>query len=179
MILEIATSIWLAASSAAAAPAGESVAPESAKMFERMLTLAGEWQGRYEWRDGRTGSGDMRVRYTVTGAGTALIEDLLDSKGVATMSTVYHLDGADLRMTHYCAARNQPRLKSTRFLDSPPTADFEFVDITGNTQFGSVRAFRIELVDEDHLNLRFTFGGNPKTAGVEYITLTRVKAAGT
>jgi len=148
-------------------------------MFEQMLKLEGDWEGSYEWTDGRTGTGDLRVRYRVTGAGSALVEDLLNADGVATMSTVYHLDGADLRMTHYCAARNQPRLKSSLFAEAPPAAEFELVDVTGMTTFGSVRAFRIEIVDADHLNLRFTFGGNPKTSGIEHIRLTRANAANT
>ena len=80
-------------------------------MFEQMLKLEGEWEGSYEWTDGRSGGGAMRVRYTVTGAGSALIEDLINEEGVATMTTVYHLSGEDLRMTHYCAAGNQPRMK--------------------------------------------------------------------
>jgi hypothetical protein len=143
-------------------------------MFEQMLKLEGEWAGSYEWTDGRSGGGAMRVRYTVTGAGSALIEDLINEEGVATMTTVYHVDGADLRMTHYCAARNQPRLKSSLFSDAPPAAEFQLVDVTGLTKYGSVQAFRIEIVDADHLNLRFTFAGNPKTSGVENIRLARV-----
>jgi hypothetical protein len=170
MLIELAATAWLAASAAGATQAGA--------MFERMLALAGEWQGTFEWTDGRTGTGELRVRYTVTGAGSALIEDLISPEGVATMSTVYHLDGDDLRMTHYCAARNQPRLVSSRFSDSPPAADFRFIDVTGSTKFGSVRAFRIEILDEDHLNLTFTFGGNPKTNGVEHIQLSRSGSPG-
>ena len=150
------------------------LALSASDMFEQMLKLEGEWEGSYEWTDGRSGGGAMRVRYTVTGAGSALIEDLINEEGVATMTTVYHLSGEDLRMTHYCAARNQPRLKSSLFSDAPPAAEFQLVDVTGLTKYGSVQAFRIEIVDADHLNLRFTFAGNPKTSGVENIRLKRV-----
>jgi len=150
------------------------LALSASDMFEQMLKLEGEWEGSYEWTDGRSGGGAMRVRYTVTGAGSALIEDLINEEGVATMTTVYHVDGADLRMTHYCAARNQPRLRSSLFSDAPPAAEFQLVDVTGLTTYGSVQAFRIEIVDADHLNLRFTFAGNPKTSGVENIRLKRV-----
>jgi len=150
------------------------LALSASDMFEEMLKLEGEWEGSYEWTDGRSGGGAMRVRYTVTGAGSALIEDLINEEGVATMTTVYHLSGEDLRMTHYCAARNQPRLKSSLLSNAPPAAEFELVDVTGLTKYGSVQAFRIEIVDADHLNLRFTFAGNPKTSGVENIRLKRV-----
>ena len=150
------------------------LALSASDMFEQMLKLEGEWEGSYEWTDGRSGGGAMRIRYTVTGAGSALIEDLINEEGVATMTTVYHLSGEDLRMTHYCAARNQPRLKSSLFSEAPPAAEFQLVDVTGLTKYGSVQAFRIEIVDADHLNLRFTFAGNPKTSGVENIRLKRV-----
>jgi hypothetical protein len=150
------------------------LAMSASDMFGQMLKLEGEWEGSYEWTDGRTGSGDLHVRYRVTGAASALIEDLLNSDGVATMSTVYHVDGTDLRMTHYCGARNQPRLKSSLFSDAPSTAEFQLLDVTGETKYGSVQAFRLEIVDANHLNLRFTFAGNPKTSGVENIRLTRV-----
>jgi hypothetical protein len=49
----------------------------------------------------------------LTGNGSALVESLIMG-GVPTMTTVYHLDEADLRMTHYCGAKNQPRLKAAK-----------------------------------------------------------------
>ena len=42
------------------------------------------------------------------------------------MVSVYHLDGDDLRMTHYCAAGNQPRLKLDRAKSSPDHLVFVF-----------------------------------------------------
>ncbi len=42
------------------------------------------------------------------------------------MVSVYHLDGDDLRMTHYCAARNQPRLKLDRAKSRPDHLIFVF-----------------------------------------------------
>ena len=46
------------------------------------------------------------------------------------MGSVYHLDGADLRVTHYCAAQNQPRLRATSFGTDNSDIRFSFVDIT-------------------------------------------------
>src|SRR5215469_14422513 len=100
------------------------------RMFERMKALGGEWEGTFEWSHGRTGSGPLRVTYSLTGAGSALVETILQG-GVPTMTTVYHLDGSDLRMTHYCAARNQPRLKAVRIDDVRGSAEFTLVDVTG------------------------------------------------
>jgi hypothetical protein len=146
------------------------------RMFERMKALAGEWEGTYEWSQGRTGGGPLRVSYFLTGAGSALVESLIQG-GVTTMTTVYHLDGVQLRMTHYCAARNQPRLRAVRVDDAAGSAEFTLVDVTGvgPKNPGYVEGFLLELLDGDRLHLRFTFGGGPGRSGVENILVRRVR----
>lgn len=148
------------------------------RMFERLKTLTGEWEGTYEWSQGRTGGGPLRVNYFLTGAGSALVESLVQG-GVTTMTTVYHLDGADLRMTHYCAARNQPRLKAVKVDETAGSAEFTLVDVTGvgPKNPGYVEGFLIELLDGDRLHLRFIFGGGPGRSGVENILLRRIRPA--
>jgi hypothetical protein len=42
------------------------------------------------------------------------------------MVSVYHLDGDELRMTHYCAAGNQPRFKLDRAASTPDELIFVF-----------------------------------------------------
>ena len=159
----------------AAAPTQGADAPAS-RLFERMKALSGEWEGTFEWSQGRSGSGPLRVSYFLTGGGSALVENLVMG-GVPTMTTVYHLDGADLRMTHYCAARNQPRLKAVRFDEAQGSADFTLVDVTGvgPKNPGHVEAFFLRLLDAEHLNLRFTFGGGPGRSGVENILVRRMQ----
>jgi hypothetical protein len=146
------------------------------RMFERMKALSGEWEGTFEWSQGRSGSGPLRVTYALSGAGSVLIETLVQG-GVPTMTTVYHLDGPDLRMTHYCAARNQPRLKAVRIDEGKGSAEFTFVDVTGvgPKNPGYVDGFFIELLDGDRLHLRFNFGGGPGQSGVEDILVSRVR----
>jgi hypothetical protein len=159
----------------AAAPPDAQEGPAT-RMFERLKTLAGEWEGSFEWSEGRTGSGTLHVSYYLTGGGSALVENLVMG-GVPTMTTVYHLDGSDLRMTHYCAARNQPRLKAVRFDEAQSSAEFTLVDVTGvgPKNPGHVEAFFVRLLDGDRLNLRFTFGGGPGRSGVENILVRRLR----
>src|SRR5205823_13833605 len=67
--------------------------------------LVGDWQGSYEWI-GKNRKGPMNAKYYLTGDGTAVVEDLIVD-GNPNMTTVYHLDGADLRATHLLC-RGQP-----------------------------------------------------------------------
>jgi hypothetical protein len=169
------TVIGLAAVLMLGAGAPDAPASVGERMFDRLKTLTGDWEGTFEWSEGRTGSGPLSVSYSLTGGGSALIESLIMG-GVPTMTTVYHLDGPDLRMTHYCAARNQPRLKAVRFDETQGIAEFTLVDVTnvGPKNAGHVQAFLIQLLDADHLKLRFTFAGGP-ARGVENIVVKRVR----
>lgn len=161
-----------------AAVAGAAADTPSDRMFARMRTLAGDWEGTFEWSGGRSSRGALKASYYVTGNGSALVENLI-MDGVPTMTTVYHLDGADLRMTHYCAAQNQPRLKAGRIDEGAGSADFSFVDATNLTaNAGHVDHFFIQLLDADDVSLKFTFGGGSGKSAVENIVLRRVRRAG-
>ncbi len=120
-----------AGSFAAIALAFAFAAPESpaAAALARLATLTGDWKGTAVWTGGRSGSYPMEAIYSTTGAGSAVVETLTQD-GDAVMSTVYHADGADLRMTHYCGARNQPRLKASKIDLASGAIDFAFVDAT-------------------------------------------------
>ncbi len=83
-----------------------------ATAFGQLKSLAGDWEGTYEWT-GTGAGGSMTATYSLSGNGSAVVETLTMG-GVPGMTSVYHLDGADLRMTHFCAAQNQPRLKAHR-----------------------------------------------------------------
>jgi hypothetical protein len=160
--------------------ATDAQAPDSAsaRIFERMRSLVGSWEGTLEWSGARAGSGKLRVNYHFTGGGSALVEDLLMTESdIPTMTTVYHLDGADLRMTHYCAAMNQPRLKAAVVDEATGTANFTLVDVTNAaTHPAYVDGFSLHIIDADHLNLKFEFGGASPKRATENILLQRVKA---
>jgi hypothetical protein len=75
--------------------------------FARIKKLEGEW--KVSGADEHHGK-DTKVIYKVTAAGSAVMETHFPGSG-HEMVTMYHLDGKDLKVTHYCAAGNQPRLK--------------------------------------------------------------------
>lgn len=137
--------------------------------FERLRTLTGDWEGTVAWT-GQQPS-EIGAHYRTTGNGSVVVEDL--SNG---MSSVYHLDGADLRMTHFCAAQNQPRLKATAFGPDNSGITFSFVDITNlkSPNAGHVQGVDIRFLAADHITLQFHFVSDGKVKD-ETLDLKRKK----
>ena len=146
-----------------------------ATAFGQLKSLAGDWEGTFEWTGARTTTGSMNAAYYVTGNGSALVENLI-MEGVPSMTSVYHLDGADLRMTHYCAAQNQPRLKAERIDLAHGAIDFGFVDVTNlrSPDAGHVHGLEMRLIDSNHITVTFLFQNGDKESR-ERIVLKRVE----
>ena len=92
----------------ATAPPARSAPPASAAL-ERFKALAGEWVAA---EDGEmVKKGDLVARYAVTAGGSAVVETVFPGRA-HEMVTVYHADGPDLVLTHYCMEGNQPRMRA-------------------------------------------------------------------
>jgi hypothetical protein len=145
-------------------------------MYTLVASLEGDWHGIAEWSEGRTGSYELDLRYRLTGGGSAVVEDWL-VKGRSTMMSVYHLDDGDLRMTHYCGAQNQPRLRATKF-DETGIIEFSFVDVTNAGEHPAyVQAATVKVLSEDRLEVVLRFGGPAGPVGVETLRMQRVPGA--
>jgi hypothetical protein len=157
-------------------PGGGAPTPAEAA-YARLAKLDGEWRGAAEWSGARTGGGPVTARYHLSGAGSAVVEDLeMESKVV--MTSVYHRDGPDLRMTHYCAAQNQPRLKATRIDEREGRIHFAFVDANLSApEAPHVDALDVELKSDREIVLTFRFLAGAKES-LETIALTRVSKGG-
>lgn len=147
-------------------------------MFARIRSLVGEWEGTVEWSGARTSSGSVAARYYLTAGGSAVVEDLLMGGENPSMTSVYHLSGADLWMTHFCAAQNQPRFKASRVDSASGEAYFAFVDITysGPVTSGYVHTASLRIEDPGHVHIRFVFDQGEKQA-IEDLSLRRVKGS--
>ena len=109
----------------AAAPAGGALDPKAA--FERLKGLSGEWQGAVMSPDGPATPDTFRV----TAAGSAVMETMFAGTD-HEMVNVFHMEGPDLVVTHYCAAGNQPRM---RYAAEKSGADQMVFDFAGGTNF--------------------------------------------
>jgi hypothetical protein len=147
----------------------------ASQALEQLKGLTGNWQGTFEWTGARTATGSMNATYYTTGNGSALVENLM-MEGTPIMTSVYHLDGADLRMTHFCGAQNQPRLKASRVDLKHAAIDFDFVDITNlrSATAPRVHGLELRLLDRNHVSITFLFQDNRKESQ-EHIALKRVE----
>lgn len=147
---------------------------DNAAALAQLRGLAGEWEGSLEWTGARTGTGKVNASYYETGNGSAVVENLA-MNGVPSMTSVYHLDGADLRMTHFCAAQNQPRLRARQIDIAKGALDFDFVDGTSLPSADTPHVYGLEmrLLDADHITLAFLFEAGGKRSR-EFIDLKRV-----
>ena len=90
--------------------------------FDQLKALAGDWVAKLP--DGTT----MNLTYTSISGGTAVME-VLNLPNGTDMRSIYHQNGDNIMMTHYCESGTQPRLQSNSSTDSTALA-LSFVDVT-------------------------------------------------
>jgi hypothetical protein len=176
MIANAGRTLIVAALAASAAVALAAPAPPAAEAgtsssaFERFKILAGEWVAA---EDGEMSKkGDLVARYAVTAGGSALVETVFPGSP-HEMVTVYHADGPDLVLTHYCMEGNQPRMRARAAKGS--RFDFEF---DGGTNVDPRRdrhmhSATVELVGDDEIRTVWTELAEAKPALVVKSHLVR------
>jgi hypothetical protein len=93
---------------------------EAKAAFARLKSLAGQW------RSEAGGEGQhATVVYRITSHGSVVMETLFPGTD-HEMVSMYHLDGGELRLTHYCHLGNQPRLKLDKQASKPDELRFVF-----------------------------------------------------
>jgi len=88
--------------------AGADDKPAKDARFEKLKTLVGEWVKAD--KDGKPTTEVLTV-FKLTGGGSALQETIHPNTPMEMVS-LYHMDGLDLVLTHYCMLGNQPRMKA-------------------------------------------------------------------
>ena len=142
--------------------AGEPVTPKEA--FAQLKKLVGTWEGTGEDKG-------MKVIYRLTGAGTTLIETQMAGTAMEMVS-MYHMDGPDLIMTHYCAAGNQPTMKYVP--GDGKSLDFDF--LRGSNMKPDdihIHAARIRILSADTLESDWIGYSKGKAMGTTTFKLKR------
>ena len=109
-----------AISGAAPAPSAEL----TRAAYERFKSLDGVWNTK------STKGWGGKISYQTIAGGTCVMQVDPSAHPGDTMVTMVHPDGDRLLLTHYCMAKNQPRLVATKISPDASQVTFEFLDGT-------------------------------------------------
>jgi len=129
---------------------------KSEKAFDRLASLQGDWEGEQKGTK-------IRVTYTLTANGSALMEQFRPDKG-PVMITMFTVDGDHLIATHYCSARNQPQMVTSAITDAQKPLVFSLARITGLNSPDDWHNTGLTVIqeDNDHLTQEWTYESSGK-----------------
>ncbi len=141
--------------------------------FERFKGLEGTWVGK------STKGWTEQISYQTIATGSCVLESSFDAHLNEKMVTMFYVDGSRLMLTHFCAAKNQPRLVATEFADDGARITFTFLDATGipSRDTGHMDKVVFRFVDSDRFKSQWTWYQAGKEKWLEEIELTRVASA--
>jgi hypothetical protein len=123
--------------------------------FQRLESLAGEWEGKDEH--------GMAVRTVFQSSiSRTVIMETLTPSGIPPMMTLYSLDGNGIAIVHYCPTNNQPRMKAVPGSGALTELVFSFID-AGNLptpETGHEHKLVIHFEDGDHMTETWTWHEN-------------------
>ncbi|HWT66791.1 MAG TPA: hypothetical protein VN151_11815 [Terracidiphilus sp.] len=171
--------LLVVALSAACAAAQDKKAADSTEMkhmaapsspeWQQLRSLVGDWQGTVE-EGGKSHASTIEVR--MTGGGSAIMH-VIDKGGPYEMVTMFHPDGPTLMATHYCAARNQPRMQLVP-APGPNQVAFRFKDGTNiGPGDGHMVGLVITFIDANHHDEAWSYEDSGKEMPATVFHYTR------
>jgi hypothetical protein len=141
--------------------------------FDRLKQLAGDWQFANPKDEGSKGK--IVERYRLTAGGSAIVETHFPGDE-HEMVTIYHRDGDQLLLTHYCHLGNQPQMRA-RAGDGKDELVFEFAGGANlnPAKDAHMHNCRIRFVDADHIQGEWELYVDGKSAGKHAFDLVRKK----
>lgn len=94
------------ATSGSARPVAQASDAQRGALLDRVKGLAGDWDMMDE-----KGTVIGKSRFSVSSNGSS-VRELMFMGTPHEMTNMYHMDGAGLMVTHYCAEGNQPRMRA-------------------------------------------------------------------
>jgi len=130
--------------------------PDAQKSFDSLKALAGTWKGALTVTPPQPDidAKQLWVSLRVTSRGNAIVHEIKqpgtpDEVNHDDPITLLYMDGDKLYLTHYCDAGNRPRMVARTWPDGK-TVEFEFVDLSGGTQFGHMHHAVFTIIDANH-----------------------------
>ncbi len=143
-----------------------------AEAFEKLKSLVGHWE------TDKTNMNKATLDLELTSGGTAVLEKfhMVENSKPVEMTTLYFLDGDQVKLTHYCMAGNQPTMKGSYAPDTK-TITFDLVSISNlkSADDGHMHHAVYTFIDNDHFKTTWTFRKEQKDAFTEDVTYVRTK----
>jgi hypothetical protein len=164
--------LWsVAVLATAMVPAANPAAPGGgAEAFEKLKGAVGHWEEQ------QPSAMKQTLDIQLTSGGSVVMErsSMIQDGTPVEMITLYYLDGDQVKLTHYCEARNQPTMRGT-YVPETKTLTFDFVAATNmkSPDDGHMHHAIYTFVDNDHLRQVWTFRKNQKDAFTEDATFVR------
>src|ERR1700730_5123823 len=146
-------------------------ATTDSRAFDNLKKLVGRWEAPL-------GNNKTIVDTFQTFAfGTAILaEEWVGGQQIT--STVFYMDGAQLRADHYCDYLNQPRYVARTSTD-PSVIDFEFREATNlEAHAKHFHSTTWRFIDADHLTQDWRIEGSPKGNSTVHLDFVRKAQAG-
>ena len=136
---------------------------DAQKSFDLLKTLAGTWRGpvttvpqHADWE-----KDPLWVSLRVTSRGNAVVHEIKepgkpDDPNHDDPVTILYVDGDHLYLTHYCDVGNRPRMVAKASSDGK-TVEFDFVDVSGSTQYGHMHHAVFTIIDANHHTEDWTY----------------------
>jgi len=169
--------VVLAIAFAAGSPVQAGV--DASAVFEQLKKLEGTWSGTPEGEGEEAAAEAARQSravhlFEVSAAGTVVMETMAPGSD-HEMINMYHLDGEDLVLTHYCAGGNQPRMRLDRETSTAANLVFEFA---GGTNLDTavdahIHSANMKMLDDGGLDSIWHSWSGGQQAGTMAFRLTR------
>jgi len=154
------------------AAAAANVSLPARQIFGQFQGLAGQWRGRST--KGWTGE----ASFEVIAAGSVVVEtSRFQAHPDETMMTMYHLDGSTMLLTHYCVAKNQPRLEMSSLSEDGKKVTFRFRDGTNlaSRNQGHMDSVTYQFEGPDRFTSQWSFYKDGHEEWMEEIHYERIR----
>ena len=139
--------------------------------FDNVKALVGQWEGTTKMGDKDT---LVTASYEMTAGGTAILERLFAGTP-HEMVSVYHGDGNQVAMTHYCMLGNQPKMTLRKADKNMMVFDVTSTSGIKSAQEPHMHSLSIAMADADHMKQEWTLFENGKKKDVAVFNLARKK----
>ncbi len=140
--------------------------------FEELKALVGHWE------IDKSNMNKASLDLELTAGGTAVLEKfhMVENGKPVEMTTLYYLDGDQVKLTHYCMAGNQPTMKGS-YAPETKTITFDLVSISNlkSADDGHMHHAVYTFIDNDHFKTTWTFRKDQKDAFTEEVAYVRTR----